>query len=329
MKIAILFTGAYRTLDRTHIFIRKQLLEPNDATSFIFCQTNKSNDEFYILMKQRWGPYFGSSVAVESTRTSEYNNLLKYLLETKPAISEQEMNKFGFTQHYFSSGGAILEYFQFLKVYQMMLEYERIHDVHFDIIIRSRLDVVLNEPLLIGSFFEHCNEPLLNNYGEEIYIRSLGNEHIARLISQKKIKSYHYFDSFPSNDSNSNENHLPSNDPNEIMKKIHTKDYLWTFYCNWLWIGKRHVMDKLYPLVFFYGSYDVNKFHNFNPEIQYYEYCKNHNIELLYFCTEYDFQLFQFQQKTFYFLIDDQGNFNPEINHDEFTIGLCRWPERF
>lgn len=67
----------------------------------------------------------------------------------------------------------------------------------------------------------------------------------------------------------------------DLLYNLNHQNYLWVLGQNQVWIGKRHVFDKLYPLVFFYGSYMIDDPFTFNSETQFKEYCKSKNIMVM------------------------------------------------
>ena len=46
MRVAILFTGQYRCFDKTYQNIQQNILIPNDAKAFVYCETSASREDF-------------------------------------------------------------------------------------------------------------------------------------------------------------------------------------------------------------------------------------------------------------------------------------------
>jgi hypothetical protein len=82
-KVAVLFTGAYRTFDKTYQHILDNILKPNSATAFVLCESSLSDEEFNNNLKSKWNNHIGSIKSVVSTRTEEFNNILEYILNSK------------------------------------------------------------------------------------------------------------------------------------------------------------------------------------------------------------------------------------------------------
>ena len=315
-KVAVLFTGAYRTFDKTYQHILDNILKPNYATAFVLCESSLSESNFNNIFQVRWNNYIGTVKSVNTTRTEEFNNILDYILKSKQGLSNDNLRHYGFNQDYLKNSGSILEYYQFMKCYELMLEYERHHNIKFDIIIRSRFDLILTQPLCLNNFFDNIDTNLINKYGEEVYIRSLGNENMAKLlVSNKMVKLFEYQPFILE---------LSSYDSTNTLNKINENKYIWTFYCNWIWIAKRHTMDIIYPFVYFYGSFFSNKRDYFNSENQFYDYLQFHNCQIFNFFTQTEWDLWTKHEVHRYKTILDDSSLNPEIDTTHIIATIIR-----
>jgi hypothetical protein len=315
-KVAVLFTGAYRTFDKTYQYILDNILKPNNATAFVLCESPLSNEEFNNSLKSKWNNHIGLVKSVSTTRTEEFNNILEYILKSKEGLSNDNLIKYGYSQNYLKNSGAILEYYQFMKCYELMLEYEKLHNIKFDVIIRSRLDLILTQPLYLNTFFDKLNMDLFNKYGEEVYIRSLGNENMANLLSSNKMVKLFEYQPFIMN--------TLSYDCTNTLNKINENKYIWTFYCNWTWIAKRHTMDLMYPFVYFYGNIFSDKRDYFNSENQFYDYLQSHNCQIFHFFTQAEWDLWTKNELRGYKTILDDFSLNPEIDKTLIIATIIR-----
>lgn len=318
-KVCVLFTGAYRTFDKTYKYILDNILKPNSAKAFVLCETEYSFTEFEEIFKNRWGDHVGSVQALKNSRTKEFNDIMEYLFKSKSGLSNYYLNQHGFNQDYLKNSGSILEYYQFMKCYEQMLEYERQHCIKFDIVIRSRFDMILTQPLNLSKFFTEVNSDLLDKYGEDIYIRSLGNENMAKLLSDNKMVKLFEYEPFRKN---SNEHNMYN--MSNTLKKINENKQIWTFYCNWIWIAKRHTMDILHPFIYFYGHFLSNKRDYFNSENQFFDYLKYHNCEIFHFFTQNEWDLWTKHEVNGYKTILDNILLNPEIDLSQIIATIIR-----
>jgi hypothetical protein len=315
-KVCVLFTGAYRTFDKTYKHILDNILKPNSAKAFILCETEQSQMEFENLIRTRWDEYVGSVKGLQTTRTSEFNNIIEYLFKSKPGLSNTKLNEHGFNQDYLKNSGSILEYYQFMKCYELMLEYERINNVKFDIIIRSRLDLIITQPLNLLDFFNKIDNNLLAKYKEDVYIRSLGNENMAKELSDNKVVKLFEYEPFRKSNT--------IFDISATLKKINENKQIWTFYCNWIWIAKRHTMDLLYSFIYFYGHFLSNKRDYFNSENQFFDYLNYHNCEIHHFFTQNEWDLWTQHEVHGYKTILDDTSLNPEIDISKIIATIIR-----
>ena len=257
--LAVLFTGQYRTFDRTWRTIESHLLSCNNAKAFIFAE-HSDPEAATASITEKWKRHIGVCKVLPTTRTVEYRQILSYLLGNKPAIHPELMQKAGFSQNYLIQSGSILEYYQFLKAYDQMLDYERVHDVKFTVVVRSRLDVVFAIPLELRSFFARDHAEMT-----EVEFTSLNHP----LLASRQHAWIH-----PGQIRNP-----PSSLP------LQRRDVIWTFRKNVIWLGRREVMDRLYPLLYWYGSYVTDSPWCFNSETQFNEFCVAHNVTTIDFHT--------------------------------------------
>lgn len=279
--ISFLFTGRVRTFASTAKLIRDHLLIPNSATYFIYAELGDPADlDLLNQTLQLWDSIPGS-VATSTGRSVDFEKILNFLLSTQPALRPSVMNRTGISVNYLKSSGSILEYYQFIQVYDLMLKYEKQHHIKFDVVVRTRLDVIFTDRLDLKSFFEKevSSDPLTLEV--EVEVRGLGNDRII---------------------SNLNSNIKFLGDPPPSSSPLNP---LWTFRKNVVWIGRRSVMDRLYPLLYWYGAYDDGTPYTFNSETQFQLFCKNHNINLIDYYTEIEEQ-YLVSKRSNTSLIEDQ-----------------------
>lgn len=263
MQTAILFTGRYRTFEKCHKIIKEQFIVPNQAKIFVYCEGGESvKDRIISLIGEE---YIGDILCLPSTRTPEFKELCNFLTKTKPAIQKEVFQKVGWSQNYVFDSGSILEYYQFMKCYDMLLQYERENDMKFDILVRSRLDMITGEPLRLRDFFTVLDKDVRRKYGDDFYKYGMGNEVACEMLMLDEYEDCHL----------ERDCVIP-----DLLDDLNHGDYLWVLGVNQIWIGKRHVFDRLYPLVFFYGTYVTENPFMFNSETQFAEHCKYKNITI-------------------------------------------------
>lgn len=271
MNLAILFTGKLRTFEKTHKLILNNFIIPNNATLFFCIDEDKTKYEILNIILDYFPKQYLGNLCIINKNNTEYDKLLKFLLDNKPALQKEIFNKIGWTQDYMYQSGSIFEYFQFMKCYDLMIQYEKKNNCKFDIIIRSRLDIIINEPINLIDFF--TKEKLIN-IDDDIYRRCLGNQKLCNsILNKRRFKEYNlnYYETFFDDDFKFK---------NNLLDNINNSKYLWVFGLNQVWIGKRHVMDIMYNLIYNYGNFFGKVKETFNSETQFAEYCKFFDIKL-------------------------------------------------
>ncbi len=276
MKLALLFTGSYRSFTLLADKIYENLVKPNDATCFIFYEHSENKDEF---IHQKFGKHIGICKYSKSTRDEEFSKICDMILSTGEAVQKPIFDKVGWPQNYVVNSGSILEYYQYMKCFDLLLQYERENNMKFDIIARTRLDLFFFEKMYFKNFFENINEEMREKYGDDIYLRSLGNETMASILNTKQLCE------------------IGTNLPviidrnlkiDNMLEFINNNSHIWTFGANNFWIGKRNIMMQTKYLVYNYGKYNSGFDFTFNSETQFCYYCINNNILRYFYLTEND-----------------------------------------
>lgn len=317
MRTAIMITGGYRVFDKTWRIIKENLVIPNNAIIFVFVESPYSDEEFQTKMKTFFGEHLGAAKTLESTRTYEYNKIVEFLLQHKQGLEDIEFNRVGVPKHYITQSGSILEYYQFMKCYDLILEYERKHNVKFELFMRTRPDIPVLTSMQITNFFKSVDQDKLQEYGKEIYIRSMGNEIIARKIKKGENTLHNFkegYDPFKG---------LENTQEDDLLKIINEEEFIWTIYYNWIWIAKRHVMQKLYPMIYFYGDFWGEKY-AYASESQFREYLCRMNCRVLTYWSTSESSLWGDNEIKGVEIIRDDGTINPHIDQEAIATLMRR-----
>lgn len=270
MSVAVILTGQYRCFDKIFKNIERCLLTPNKAKVFVYCETSLEKDVLRKNLERKWGVDVIGACDVYKERPLEFHAIYKNLVATKPAIQPSKFSKVPFGQHYLWTSGSILEYYQYMKAYDLLSEYEKKTGEKFDIIVRSRLDIVYGECLYLSSFFNRIDSVILERIGDAAkYIINLGNETLASNNNSNTARYGHACDL----------SGIIFDTEREILDHIRSSSYIWTLGTNQVWIGRRETMRKLHKLVYSYGDYDIGSKEVFNSETQFTQFCKAHNIK--------------------------------------------------
>ncbi len=269
MKVALLLTGLYRSFDLTSKFIEQNLIEPNNAYTFIICQTE-------LYEKQLEKAFKNCTVKCYKNRPKEINEIYNTLIKTKSALQPNKFSQVGLKQSYLLNSGTLIEYYDVMNCFKMMYEYEEANNIKFDIIIRSRLDILIAQPLNIKAFFTKVPKNLKEVTAD--YIMNLGNK--TMIENNRGITDrYGYVCKMKTKSFNSAE---------EALEHINNKNYVWTLNPNQVWIGKRHVMKKFDKILDCYGDFDIGTIETFNSETQFSQFCKHNHIQHFWYNSKVD-----------------------------------------
>lgn len=146
MKTAVLFTGQERGLRRTIRLLKQNLIDANNAVVFLACETdNPTRMASYFQ-----GTQYGGSYILPTLRTAEFDAFMHLLdVADRPAIRPEAFNRTaeGWNMGYLHSSGTVIQYYHLWKAWMMMLEYEKVNTMRFDVVVRCRPDSILTERL--------------------------------------------------------------------------------------------------------------------------------------------------------------------------------------
>ena len=175
---AIIITGQYRSLDKILPNLIKNIIEPNNCTVFICLEGScdiKELINYNSLFK------LGHLLVEPTFRNSEFQAILDMIRNSNrsglsPEVFERSRKADGINWQYsyIEQSGTILQYYQFWRIWQKVLEYERQNNIKFENIVRTRTDIYISKPINISNVF--------TGYINELY-------------SEKKlVESSKYFD---------------------------------------------------------------------------------------------------------------------------------------
>lgn len=269
--IAILMTGGLRTLAQIFPNFHKNVLSVNKYTLFIACETD-TPDKLFEVLNAYPDINIGSVIHTRSFRDDPQYKAIEHMIETsdRPGLRHEvykrasdadpsRLNWQAIGPGFIKTSGSIIQYYQVWKLWQHVLAYERAHpDIAFTHCMRTRCDIIFNEPIKITDRFTESN-PWYDAYQAENRIDN---------------NPSHYHDTT---------HELPSS-PTE-------RDYVITFCVDLVWMARRQTFDKLSQIIYHYGLWDSGHPYSFNAETTFHEFCVNYNIHH-YGITETKFPLY-------------------------------------
>ena len=247
MKVAVLLTGAERSLDRVAPLLRTNLIDPNDAILFFAVETDSPDR----VLSRFDGCRVGGHDLRPTFRDAEYEALKQMILAgNRPALRDEVFQRDGecWDISYVWNSGTFVQYVQVWKSWLKLLEYERTHGA-FDVVVRWRSDIVLTRPIYLSKFTLDSDERTN---------RSMGDPVIHELI--------------PTLD------HLTTSVYQHRLGYPQTKKVVWTMGCEQAWIANRDTFELFGSMVFEFGLWDSGRRVAFCSEAFFQEFCTAHHI---------------------------------------------------
>jgi hypothetical protein len=177
---AIIITGQYRSFNNVFDKIVKNIIEPNNCVVFMCIEGTCSIQDRYPSIK------VGSIIAEQTFRNTEFQSILHMIrTSNRPGLSPEVFERsrkadgLNWQYSYVEKSGTILQYYQFWRIWQKVLEYERQTNMKFENVIRTRTDIYINNPINISNVFD--------GYIQDLY------------SSNRLAESSKYFDDLDSN----------------------------------------------------------------------------------------------------------------------------------
>lgn len=288
-KIAIIYTGEVRTIEKTIEYFKKNVVINENYHVFAVLQTN--NIEYFdIFVKNNIGENLKCINWFD--KNDEWNEKQEKILSQMTTVSDD-------WKGYIRNSGSIIEYYQMYLAYKDIEEYEKKNYFYYDYILRIRCDVILTQPLYFDWYDFTLND-----------VKSLLYE-IKEINDFKSIKSIDVLNIFMNSIYHKNRilcknvsfsNNLCSEKINKIISKIHEDnedilnqkfvellldyivngDYAITIRKNQIYFIKRKLFTNISKLGITYGeSHKMeNNFYWFNAESQLFQICRENGVDI-------------------------------------------------
>jgi hypothetical protein len=147
---AVIITGQYRSFDKILPNLIKNVIEPNNCIVFICLEGSCQVKDFKIKV--------GGIIVEPTFRNSEFQEILNMVRNRQGLSSdvfERSRKADGINWHYsyVEQSGSILQYYQFWRIWQKVLEYERDNKIKFENVIRTRTDIYISKPINVSNVF--------------------------------------------------------------------------------------------------------------------------------------------------------------------------------
>jgi hypothetical protein len=302
MKVAIMLTGALRTIKKTMRYFKQNLLLNSEVDVFACIQndTSISNEEWNTWLKQE----IGANLKVVEWFNPQTHS---FWLQHRDYILQYLHVHDGY-KNYLKSSGSMIEYFQLQIAYMHMITFERCNGFRYDYIIRARTDTVYGKPVdfhwlnwsqtevmdrveKIRNMLLYKNKDASDDNVLTNFMNTILSDDIIPNIENLNGGSIPY-----------NNGALPKID--ELTEYIKTGRYILTFRSNLLYIIKREYFYLIPSLGTFYGFQDYYKSESgfwWNAETQFLAACHNSNLTIFNYNTVFDDKsLYEYDEKRYF-----------------------------
>jgi hypothetical protein len=281
-KVAIIYTGLVRTIEKTMQYLRQNVLL--DENRHVFAVLQSDNIEYYDkFAKESIGENLKSIEWLDNNDAAWINTREQLLLNIP--IDES-------WKHYLRTSGSMIEYYQMYLAYQAIEKKETEENFQYDYILRTRCDIIFADPIYFNWEDYYSRERIkefleeIKNFGNfdsimsgevlTIFMNSFYNK--KRMFCCESIYSlnYLYFDY---------NNLLKANTEDELLDALRNYlldgKYIITIRENLVYFIKRKWFSNIPQLGITYGSHIMsNNSYWFNSESQLKQTCIESGLDV-------------------------------------------------
>ena len=300
MKVAVLFTGALRTIKKTIRYLKQNVLLNKNIHVFACLQndTQESNEEIEQWLKSEIGSHLKSIEWFKLADHSLWIDIRNKLVDNLSCADNWK--------EYLKNSGSILEYYQLYLAYLKMSTFEPLNGI-YDYIIRSRTDTIFAQPIdfhwlkwsdedvqkrinLINHELEISKIPITAENVFKYFMNTIISDKLIHTVQLLSTKYYPTSISIP----------RTAIDFNQFIKN---GKYILTIRANNLYIVKRSYFQLIPTLSFIYGHLrsPYNDDYWFNAENQFQAACFNSGLTIFDYNSEYeDKSLYEYDEKKYF-----------------------------
>jgi hypothetical protein len=299
MKVAVVYTGALRTIRKTISYLKQNVLLGPDVHVFACLQQDSSNlSESWI--REQLKPHLHWFTWFDLERHSEWITLREKNLSCTTISNHWK--------DYLRNSGSMIEYLQLYLTYKHIVLYEQTHGFTYDYIIRVRPDNMFAKPVDFHWL----------DWTEEDIAHRIANIQMcmkAAEIEVTPVNTLRYFmntlldDSLMFNISNMIGEFLPNkrvpvpSTSQEIRDYLHHGSYILTFRANNLYIVRRELFHLIPCLYSMQGLLNVpnQDTYWFNAENQFQYVCLHSGLAIHDYNTLFeDKSLYEYEESRYF-----------------------------
>jgi hypothetical protein len=142
MKVAVILSGALRTIKKTISYLKKNvLIDPQNTDIFACIQNDTSQSE------EEWDLWFSHELgqSLKSISWFSYQKYPEWLAQRENLLQAIQLDVVW--KNYLRTSGSMIEYFQLHIANLKMNQYEQTHLFKYDYVIRARTDSIYAKPV--------------------------------------------------------------------------------------------------------------------------------------------------------------------------------------
>jgi hypothetical protein len=307
MKVAVIFTGALRTIKKTMRYFKQNVLLNSDVDVFACVQndTGISNNEWELWIREEIGSHLKH---IQWFSLNDHGDWLSIRNKLMMNLNLAENWK-----QYLLNSGSIIEYYQLYLAYLKMCSYEDTHQ-RYQYIIRSRTDTIFAKPIDFHwlNWTDSDVEKRLEKINNAL---SVSGTELTALNTFTYFMNTIFSDDIIPNIQNIWSEYRPPNCPFpipqgnvDINNYIKNGRYILVLRANNLYAVNREFFNLIPTIPFIYGFLKppVNDGYWFNSENQFQAACYFSGLAVFSYNTE-------FEDKSLY-EYDEARYFNSEYN---------------
>ena len=306
MKVAVIFTGALRTIKKTIRYFKQNVLLDSDVDVFACIQNDTStpNSEWESWIREEMGEHLKIIMWFSPDEHQDWASIRDKLIS--------HLNLIDRWKNYIKTSGSIIEYYQLYLAYLKMCSYEDTHQ-RYKYIIRVRTDTIFAKPI----DFHWLN---WTDSEVEERIQTINNELTLSNIEVTPKNTLSYFmstiisDDLIPNIQNIISRYIPNQygviptTALELNQYIKTGAYILVIRANNLYVVSRESFNLIPTLSYMYGF--LKSPHNdeywYNAENQFQSACYFSGLAVFDYNTLFeDKSLYEYDEKRYFDL-----NFN-------------------
>lgn len=290
MRIALILTGALRTIQQTMPYLLKNIIYQNHQVDVFACVQNDKAEGNFIWERYLLEQLGDSLKSVQWLDEETYACWSKHRAQLLKNMSISENIKF-----YLENSGSIIEYYQLQLAYIQMTGFEFENNVTYDYIIRARTDTI---------FTRAVNFEWLNWTEEHVAARLERLQEYGRgSVSDFMTTLLYDIDDVPDELIGVSEMRENVNS-GDLCEYVRSGRYILTFRKNLLYIVKRDFFYFVPSLGTMYGTYmtrGIEPDFRWNAESQFRAACLLSGLSIFDYSTaREELSLYQYNPKNYF-----------------------------